>query len=104
MTVAEMLERISAYELTEWEAYERVYGPLDDVYAQNKLADLHELLQAILLSLSADEDGKGTVKRQPRPHEVYEALVEAQAQEDMTDEEREEQKRDNVLAFVNTVK
>lgn len=103
MTVDEMLERISSYELSEWEAYERAFGPLGDAYSQNKLADLHELMQAVLLSLSTDEN-KGTVKRQPRPHEVYEALVEAQAQADMTDEELEEQKRESVLAFVNTIK
>lgn len=103
MTVDEMLERITSPELTEWEAYERAYGPLGSVYSENKLAELHELMQALLLSFSTEEN-KGTVKRQPRPHEVWEAMVEAQAEADMTDEEREEQKRESVMTFLAGMK
>lgn len=103
MTVDEMLERIPSYELTEWEAYERAFGPLGSVYSENKLADMHELLQAILLSFSA-EDGKGTVKHQPRPHEVYDAIVEASVEANMTDEERAERKRESIMAFLSGMK
>lgn len=38
MTRAEMLERISSAELTEWRAYERVTGPLGDERADAQSA------------------------------------------------------------------
>lgn len=101
MTCDEMLSRISSHELSEWEAYERAHGPLGDAYAHYKLAELHELLQAILLSLSSD--GEGRVQRVQRPNEVFEALREAQAQAQLSDEERDERKRDDVAAFAKAL-
>lgn len=44
MTVGELLARIDSRELTEWEAYERVAGPL----GQERLDHLFAMLQATI--------------------------------------------------------
>lgn len=74
MNVKEMLERTSAYEITEWMAYERAFGPLDDGYTWEALAALHEQLQLACRLLGAQFDGENPAPDQqhyPRPSESF---------------------------------
>jgi hypothetical protein len=41
------LTRISSRELSEWEAYEREYGPINDRWRDDVLALVHEQLQQL---------------------------------------------------------
>jgi hypothetical protein len=61
MTVQQVLANTSAYELTEWEAYERAFGPLGRSYEADVLATL---VDAWLTS----EDHQ---HHHPRPHEIF---------------------------------
>lgn len=79
-TVTELLSGITAYELTEWEAYERAFGPLGPQYSDNALAEIHEELQKICYVLGAVNTGKDQEnpvpepRPVPRPHEMYRKL------------------------------
>lgn len=72
MTVAEMLARISSYELTEWAAYEQMTGPLGPSWRDDVLAAIHEQLQV------GNRVAGGQAKKNPcpepkavtRPHEL----------------------------------
>lgn len=74
MTKAEMLERISARELTEWAVYEMRNGPLGDQWRDDMLASLHELLQANNYLTGGAAGGKKNPapkpKDVPRPWEI----------------------------------
>lgn len=94
MTVDEMLTRIGARELTDWEAYEQAFGPLGNIYAEDKLAGIHELLQAVLIGLGAT-DGN-TVERQPRPNEIFQA---AQLRLERESEQEELSPQDQMARF-----
>ncbi len=75
MTVEEMLLRISALEIAEWQAFERAFGPIGREYADNTLADIHEQLQ-VLVRLTGEqyEDNPAPMpKRHLRPPEVMRA-------------------------------
>jgi hypothetical protein len=70
---------ITAYELSEWEAYERAFGPLGRQYEQDMFARIHEQLQMITFVLGAANSGEGEnpvpePKQVPRPHEVFQKL------------------------------
>lgn len=76
MTVAEMLSRISSYELTEWRAYELAFGPLDSSYRDEIAASSHEMLQAMRHTMgqlwATDGDNPVSEPQQlPRPHALY---------------------------------
>ena len=77
MPVGEMLKRMSARELSEWEAYELANGPLGRGYNDKALAEIHEQLQTqnILMSLQfTDPDVLKEIAKQvhyPRPAELY---------------------------------
>lgn len=67
-----MLARISSYELTEWQIYERMYGPL----GQQRDDQLTSLLAAVIANAFRDK-GKAEPKdylprweAPPRPEEV----------------------------------
>lgn len=58
-TVRELLDRITAHELAEWQAFERIYGPIDDTWRDAMLVEVHYQLQlanAYFLSANSDED------------------------------------------------
>lgn len=45
MTVGELLSKIDAHELAEWEAFEVVNGPIGREYSDDMLACIHEVIQ-----------------------------------------------------------
>jgi hypothetical protein len=59
MTVDEMLNRISSYELTQWDAYERATGPLGGRYSDETLAAIQEQLQLTCYLLGAQGEEVG---------------------------------------------
>jgi hypothetical protein len=75
--VDRMMSSISAYEYRQWEAYERVAGPIDDSYDRELLAQLIELLQVnnILTGASMAKKGRknpaGKFRRVDRAHELF---------------------------------
>jgi hypothetical protein len=52
-------------------AYERAFGPIDGAWRDDVIAEMHELLQAILQVNSDGDDMR--VKRVTRPGEMWEA-------------------------------
>ena len=87
MTVDEMLDRLPAREVTEWQAFEFVFGPLGTSYGDDLLAGIYEQLQAL------NHDPKDDpVQPFPRRHQYMEhlrSIYEAEREEEMkTDEER----------------
>lgn len=75
----ELLCGITAFEIAEWEAYERAFGPLGRQYEQDMLARVHEQLQMIAYVLGAansreDENPVPEPQKVPRPHEVFQNL------------------------------
>lgn len=84
MTVGEMLARVDSRELTEWEAYERVAGPVGD----ERLDHLFAMLQATIGNVNRSKKQKayepeafmpkwGVAKPAPGPmsgHEMLEAV------------------------------
>lgn len=73
MTVGQLLASIDSRELTEWMAFEQAYGPVDDGYANDTLAAIHEQLQSIAVMVGAQlEDNPAPEPRHyPRPVEVF---------------------------------
>lgn len=74
MTVDEMLARTPSYRLTEWMAYEQLFGPLGSQYESNQLASIEERL-AYLTEVTAKKGSKQQAKSPehvPRPWELYE--------------------------------
>lgn len=74
MTVAEMLDRISSHELTEWQAYEMKNGPLGGGYADHMLAAVVEGLQqvAYVTGMKYKTNPVPKPKKVPRPSELAE--------------------------------
>lgn len=74
MTVNDLLNKMSSYELTEWMAFERVNGPLGQQYSDDMSANIHEQLQAIQFILGRMSAGEESPVPAPhrvlRPHEV----------------------------------
>lgn len=89
MTVAELLSRISSWELSEWMAYEDATGPLDNRWRDDMLARIHECIQVAFAG--------GEPQMLPRPHQIAD-LVEAQLAESAEDEAQEQQ---DVVAALN---
>lgn len=59
-SVAEMLSDKDAAELSELSGYEKAYGPLDNTYERERLADMTDLLQLIYdVLLKANGQKKG---------------------------------------------
>jgi hypothetical protein len=79
MTVREMLERITAREMSKWQAYENVNGRLDSQWTSEQFSEINELLQSMLYTYiqinskpGAAEDSKPvTVIRPWNLHEEY---------------------------------
>ncbi|MET0419012.1 MAG: hypothetical protein ABW022_23615 [Actinoplanes sp.] len=84
MTVGELLARVSSRELTEWEAYERVAGPVGD----ERFDHLFSMLQATIANVNRGKNQKahepsaflpkwGVAKPDPGPmsgHDMLEAV------------------------------
>lgn len=77
MTVEEMLDRISAKEVSEWMAYEKATGPLGHQYSDDLLAHIHEQLQNLSYITGAqyEDNPAGLPKRIPRPYQIHEEPV-----------------------------
>jgi hypothetical protein len=75
MTVAEMLSRISARELSMWMAYEQAFGPLDNRYRDDVAAATHEMLQTLrhfMGEIWVDGNNPAPEPKQlARPNEYY---------------------------------
>jgi hypothetical protein len=74
MPVEEVLTRTSSRELTEWIAYERLYGPVGNEWRDELQASIHELLQfanhlkgASMTSEKQRKNQVPKVKLYPRP-------------------------------------
>jgi hypothetical protein len=73
------MSRISARELTHWEAYERQAGPVGTQYGNERLAEIRDLLMELIWVTGAAHAGKDNpipeeyVKEKfPKPSELYE--------------------------------
>jgi hypothetical protein len=86
MPVGELLSRMSAYELTEWEAYERATGPLGRAYEADVLATL---VDAWLTTEKHEH-------HHPRPHEIFRLADKIKEAED---QEKETPLADRLAAF-----
>lgn len=78
MTVGELLAVVPAYELTEWEAYERAFGPIGRHYSDEALATIADTL-SILLRLYGEQFEDNPIpepRKYPRPHEWYSQVEE----------------------------
>lgn len=95
----ELLRKIPSYELTQWKAYERAFGPLGNFYAADVWAGIHEQLQRIAALLT--EGGKATVERLPRPMEVYKVALERQEIEEQAEEISDEESNRAAIAAMN---
>lgn len=68
MPVPQMLRKLTAKELTEWRAYEKKNGPLDDTWRDHALASLIDLVQGLLYLTSQahfGQDSKGRPVKGP---------------------------------------
>lgn len=73
MPVGVMLASIPSYELSEWEAYERAFGPLGKSYTEQALAQIADTL-AILLRLYGEQFEENPVpepQQFPRPPQWF---------------------------------
>lgn len=74
MTVNDLLNKVSSYELSQWMAFEKVNGPLGQQYSDDMSANIHEQLQAIQFILGRMSAGEESPVPPPhrvlRPHEV----------------------------------
>lgn len=86
MTVQQVLNNTSAYELTEWEAWEQANGPLGRAYEADALA---ALLDAWLTSEKHEH-------HHPRPHEVFPL---AKKRQEFEDQQAETPLADQMAAF-----
>lgn len=73
MTVRELLSTVDSFELSEWIAYEKAFGPLGNDYTHEVLASMHELQQALLHLYGAqlERNPIPVPKRFPRPDEAF---------------------------------
>lgn len=72
-----MLASLTSRELSEWSAYERAYGPIDNDWRDETLAQIHELMQDVrhLTARRVSTNGVSTEtvpKRRVRPAELWE--------------------------------
>lgn len=75
MSVRQLLHSMDSAEISEWQAYERAFGPLDRAYGDDMLARIHEQLQLLTHVQGASSGGKENPvpppKRVPRPPDVF---------------------------------
>lgn len=88
MPVRDVLAIHSSLELAEWMAYEKAFGPIDDEWRDNTLAEVHELLQGILhITASANSKDGTSAETKPkhfiRPSEVWPEIKRLQARGDL---------------------
>lgn len=84
----DMLGSMSSHELAEWQAYERVAGPLDGTWRDETLSSLHELIQQLNHLLGAahftDKKHKNNPVPEPerwiRPYEMWDKAKERNGQ------------------------
>lgn len=85
----ELLDTISAREISEWMAYERAFGPIDHTYTNDILADLKEKVD-LLFHVTASANGVKDLdppEKTYRAHELqqkYKDLLERRAREEST--------------------
>lgn len=65
----EMLANLSSRQISEWQAYENLTGPLDRSWGDDQLAEINELLQS-LLHLTAQVNTKNGMSPETKPREV----------------------------------
>lgn len=76
--------------MSEWEAFERAYGPIDGEYSADMLAQIHEQLQILtwLMGNQFEPNPAPKPRNVPRPPDIY---VEQEDEEGMTVAEFNEQ-------------
>lgn len=67
MPVGELLRRITAKELTEWQAYEREFGMLGTQWDREVLREIHYVLQCGNYQFAASNTDKGKKPGYPEP-------------------------------------
>jgi len=79
MTVQQLLSTVSAYELGEWQAYERVHGPVGREYANEALASINDALNLAnkLLGCQLSENPVPDPDPYVRPPKVYDEALKA---------------------------
>jgi hypothetical protein len=87
MTVDEMLNRISSYELTQWDAYERATGPLGGRYSDETLAAIQEQLQLTCYLLGAQWEENPAPQPKPWPRAAQVTIDPAAGEEESPGEE-----------------
>src|SRR6476660_8801124 len=95
MSVRQLLRSMDSAEISEWQAYERAFGPLDRAYGDDMLARIHEQLQMLTHVQGASGAGKDNPvpapKRVPRPPDVFAPDADAPDPDDESDSEEPEQ-------------
>jgi hypothetical protein len=74
-TAQELLARIDSRELAEWQAFERVQGPIDDVWRDTLLAEIHlqlQLANAYFVEVNSKDANLAMPQRVPLPWESWE--------------------------------
>lgn len=70
MTVEEMLQRITSYEIAEWQAYERHVGKLGPDYEREMLREIHYMLQIVRATIQAANTEKKDAHKIQEPVRV----------------------------------
>lgn len=74
-TARELLARIDSRELAEWQAFETVYGPIDDAWRDVALADIEfqlQLANAYFIQANSKNDDVPMPERRRLPWELIE--------------------------------
>jgi hypothetical protein len=89
------LAHISSWELSEWEAYEREYGPVNNLFQSEVLAQIHELIQQLNRITGAAHFTNKTHRKNPvpEPKKVPRPWIHEE-QEDPEDPDREDEDDD----------
>lgn len=70
-----MLDRLSSYEIAEWQAFEKAFGPLGNDYEKETLATIVDLLNVLIYTNGkiayGDKNPVPEPKKYPRPHEAF---------------------------------
>lgn len=63
----------SSYEMTEWQAYEEAFGPVNGMWDRETLAQIHELLQtmAYIAGAQAEENPVPQPRTKDRPGSAF---------------------------------
>jgi hypothetical protein len=74
MTVTDLLDHIDSRELSEWDAFERAFGPLGDAYQKEALAAIHDKLEQLMYVIGMEYGEENPVpkpEQYPRPSDVF---------------------------------